>query len=83
MSRVKFELNRDGVKELLKGAEMQGIIKDYAQQVQGAAGDGYEAEMVTGANRVWATIKAGTAHAYYSNLKHNTLLKALGSINKS
>lgn len=80
MSKVKFELNRDGVKELLKGAEMQGIINDYAQQVQNAAGDGYESEMVTGANRAWATVKAGTAHAYYSNLRHNTLLKATGGI---
>lgn len=83
MSKVRIELNRQGVAELLKSPEMQGIINDYGQQVQNAAGDGYEAEMVTGANRVWATIKAANAHAYYSNLKHNTLLKALGSIKKS
>lgn len=31
-----------------------------------------------GAKRVRAKVKASTPHAYYSNLKHNTLMKALG-----
>lgn len=82
MSKFKFELNRDGVKELLKGAEMKGILMDCAERVRDTAGDEYAIEQVTGANRSWMTIRPDTPHAYYSNLKHNTLLKALGSVKR-
>lgn len=81
MSKTKFVLNRDGVKELLKGPEMKSIILDYGEQVQSAAGGDYKVELVSGENRVWATISPDSIPAYYSNLKHNTLLKALGSLN--
>lgn len=78
MSNVKFELNRAGVRELLQSAEMKSVIDDYVNQVQKRAGDEYEAVVKTGATRVSGTVRAATPHAYYSNLKHNTLLKALG-----
>lgn len=83
MSNVKFELNRAGVAELLKGAEMQGILSEYAEQVRqhcsaGSAGpDEYEATTAVKGTRAVATVRAATPRAYYSNLKHNTLLKAV------
>lgn len=80
--KFKFELNRDGVKELLKSSEMQDVISGHANQVQNAAGNGYGSEMTIGKNRCWATVRAETPHAYYSNLKNNTLLKALGGSGK-
>lgn len=80
MSKVKFELNRDGVRELLKSAEMQSVLSECASSVQGIAGEEYQSEIQTGANRCWAKVSAATPHAYYSNLKHNTLVKALGSV---
>lgn len=81
--KVKFELNRAGVAELLKGSEMQQILSDYAGQVQrrctagGAGSDEYEAVTEIKGTRAVATVRAASAHAYYSNLKHNTLLKAV------
>lgn len=80
--KVEFELNSDGVKELLKGAEMQSIIRECATAVLDSAGDLYEMEMKEGANRCWATVRPANAHGYYSNLKHNTLLKALGGVKR-
>lgn len=77
---VEFELNSDGVKELLRGAEMQSIIRECTSAVLDSAGDLYEMEMKEGANRCWGTVRPSGAHGYYSNLKHNTLLKALGGV---
>ena len=80
--KVRFELNRDGVRELLKSEKMQAVIQECASMVQDAAGEEYKSEMKLGKNRCWATISADTPHAYYSNLKHNTLLKALGGVKR-
>lgn len=84
MSKVKFELNRAGVAQLLKGAEMQGILSEYAEEVRGRCTAGsvgteeYASAVQVRGSRAVGTVRADSAHAYYSNLKHNTLLKALG-----
>lgn len=83
--KVKFELNRAGVAELLKGAEMQSVLSEYAGQVKQRcnAGDAdpseFEAITEVKGTRAVATVRAASSHAYYSNLKHNTLLKAVSS----
>lgn len=75
----EFKLNRAGVRELLQSSEMRGIIEDKAKAVQATAGEGFEMEVNTMPTRVVAHIHADTPKAYYTNMKHNTLLKALGS----
>ena len=82
MAKVKFELNREGVRELLRSPEMTEIISSAAERVAAAASSGgrnYNAEVTIGGNRVAARIKPADSAAYYSNLKHNTLIKSLGS----
>ena len=64
MAKIKFELNREGVKELLQSQDMQNVIQEYVDQV--------------GKTRVVGQIKADGPKAYYKNLKNNILLKALG-----
>ena len=82
MADFKFELNRDGVRELLQSAEMQGIVQELAEGVSGRAagmtGLEYKVTAKAGRNRATATVSPDSAHAYYENLQHNTLLKALG-----
>ena len=80
MAKFKFELNRQGVRELLQSSEMRSICNEAANQVATNAGDGYEVSVVTGRNRVNARVSPANAEAYYKNLKHNTLLKALGGL---
>ena len=77
MSNFKFELNREGVRELMKSREMQEIVKAKADAVQRRAGEGYVSDVQTGRNRAVAQVKAETVRAKRSNRKHNTLLKAL------
>lgn len=82
MAKMKFELNREGVRELLQSPEMAEILAGAAERVAAAAsarGRSYTAEVSMGASRVTARVKAADTQAYYSNLKHNTLLKSLGS----
>lgn len=77
-----FELNRAGVRELLLSGEMEGVISEHAERIRSAAegmtGLEYASSTKKGANRVTGTVEADSAHAYYENLKNNTLIKALG-----
>lgn len=88
-NKFKFELNRSGVAELLKGSEMTNIVSECATKVQEACGgygsatsEEFSSETVVSGTRVVATVRADTPRAYYSNLKHNTLVKAMSSIKR-
>ena len=72
-----FELNQDGVRQLLKSSEMKSVCQQHAQRIAGRAGTGYEVDTYTGSNRVNASVGTATAEAYRDNLKNNTLLKAV------
>lgn len=78
MSKVKFELNRAGVRELLKSPNMAAICSERASSVRSRAGVGYDVSVKTGANRVYANIYTATPEAMRDNYENNTLLKALG-----
>ena len=79
MGKVKVELNREGVRELLRSAEMGAVCRDLANRISSSAGSGYEVTVSTGKNRVNASVHAATEEAYRDNMKNNTLLKAVGS----
>ena len=51
MSNFLFELNKDGVRELLKSAEMQNTVNEVGQQILDACGDGYEVKHNVGRTR--------------------------------
>ena len=78
MSKVKFELNRAGVRELLRSQDMAGVCLNYANNVRSRAGAGYEVTTYVGKNRVNASVHADTIEARRDNFNNNTLLKALG-----
>ena len=77
MGKVKFVLNKSGVRELLRSEEMMGLCQEYAQGIQERAGDGYESDTYVGKNRVNAMVFASTSKAKRDNLENNTLLKAV------
>ena len=78
MSKVKFKLNRAGVRELMKSQEMLDICTEYATDIRNRAGDGYEVTQYTGKNRANASVFAATKEASKDNYENNTLLKSLG-----
>ncbi len=77
MSNFKFELNRAGVRELLKSEEMKSICEEHARAVQSKCGTGYEVTTYTGKSRANASVHAETFEAKRENSKNNTLLKAV------
>lgn len=78
MAKVKIELNRDGVRQLLRSQEMQDICKQEAQTIANSCGDGYGVDSYTGKNRCNAMVWADTREAKRDNLENNTLIKAVG-----
>ena len=79
MSRIKFELNRPGLTELMKSPEMLSVLNGAAAQISSAAGDGYEAESAHPISFVGiASVRAATPEARRDNNRNNTLDKALG-----
>lgn len=77
MSNIKFVLNSSGVREILQSPEIAASVMEYTNQVQGRAGDGYEASVMT-KNRAVGRVTAKTKKAKKDNSANNTLLKALG-----
>lgn len=77
MAKVEFQLNREGVRQLLKSPEMESICLQYANSALGRLGLGYEVSTHSGRNRVNAEVKAETFAARRDNLKNNSILKAV------
>ena len=77
MSSFKFKLNRSGVRELMKSAEMQSVLTNYASNIRNRCGNGYEQDIYVGSNRANAMVSATTIKAKRDNNKNNTLLKAV------
>lgn len=75
MSKFRFELNSDGVRELLKSPGVQVELIRHANQIQALAGDDYEVFYTS--QRVG--IRAANERGERDNLENNTLLKAGGS----
>lgn len=75
--KVKFELNRAGVRELLKGQAMMGICSEIANNAQSSLGDGFTVSTRVGANRVNASVIADTYPARKKNAETNCILKAV------
>lgn len=73
----KFELNENGVKELMQSDAMLKICEGYANDALGRLGDGYEVTTRVGKTRVNAEIAAETYAARKENSENNTILKSL------
>lgn len=76
-NKVKFQLNPEGVRQLLTSPEMMAICKEYADNAASSLGSGYEVSTHTGAKRVNAEVAAVTFKARKDNSENNTILKAI------
>lgn len=74
-SLEKFELNYNGVSELLKGPNMQAVLVSEAVKVKNRVGDGYS--VYVGPTRANVSVRTETDDAAQDNLDNNTLLKAV------
>lgn len=77
MAKMKFKLNHDGVGQLLKSQEMQGVLEEKATDIRNRAGEGYKQDTYVGKTRANAMVYADSYKAKRDNMKNNTLLKAV------
>jgi len=77
MSDFRFELNTEGVRELLTSPEMAAVCTEFAEAVKDSYGDGAEVSVFTGQNRVNASVFQPAGRC------DNKLLKAVGEVAKN
>ena len=77
MARVKFKLNKAGVRELLKSPEIATECAKHVEATAAAAGDGYVVEPRNYPERSGYAVRADSFKARKDNLNNNTLLKSL------
>lgn len=75
--KMKFELNREGVRQLLRSPEVMSVLKKEADARARLAGTGYSVNTFAGKNRGNAEIFAETAEAKRDNFKNNTLERVI------
>lgn len=84
MSKNSFELDGAGVRGLLQSQEVQDMCMEAGEQIasmaSGMSGNEYRVEPYVHSKRATATVSPASAHAYYSELKNNWLLKASESV---
>lgn len=77
MNDFRFELDREGVRQLLRSAEAQAVCESYANAALGRLGAGFGKSTRTGKNRVNVEVSAETPEAFRKNSKENVILKAV------
>lgn len=70
-------LNKKGVSELMKSAQMQTLLKEKATAIRNRCGSGYKQDIYVGKNRANSMVSADSDRAKRDNKKNNTLLKAM------
>lgn len=79
MGKMRFELDRAGVRALLQSKAMGDVLTEYAAEVAGRAGDGFAvSNPYKGQKRLNVEVAAITEEAEQACLEDNVLLKALG-----
>lgn len=77
MSKMRFDLNTAGVRELLKSDAMKQICREHASGILNRVGEGYVMEDRSYPERAGAAVRVDSYEAYRDNLENNTLLKAV------
>lgn len=78
MAKVKFELDINGLRQLMKSAEMQSILDEQGAKVANRAGAGYGYRTHVADYVAITNVFPDSAEAAKDNYENNTLLTALG-----
>ena len=74
---VRFELNRQAVREFLRSAEVRADLERRARQIAAAAGPGHRVESEIGANRARAAVITDTIEAMIGEARDRNLTRSL------
>lgn len=80
-TKVRIELNHDGIRDLLKSQPIAAECEKAAQAIAARAGDGFEVlplrQMGFGGGRVGCAVKTGTYDACIAEAEDKVLSKAV------
>lgn len=79
MRSVDFELNIDGLRELMQSDGMRSSLEEAGQAVAAAAGIGYGTRLHEGSYVAICNVFPDSEEAAKDNYENNTLLKAVGA----
>lgn len=79
MADVKFELNLQGLNELMKSPEMQAALDSAGAVVSNMAGSEYASSPKTGRWIGFCNVYPNSKKAAHENFVDNTLIKALSA----
>lgn len=79
---MKVELNKEGVRALLRSQEMLNVCDRLAKEALQSLGEGYASDTFTGKNRVNASVYPDTVEATQENMDSNTVIKAVTGVKK-
>lgn len=77
MGKVRIELNRRGVKELLRSAEIQTDLDRRAEQIAAAAGPGHEVQARPSRTRARSVVRTATTEARLAEATDRSLTRAI------
>lgn len=80
---IRVELNKGGVRALLKSGEIAGACESSANSLIQQLGDGYQVQTYQGLNRVNVSVYTEDAAVIRENYKSNTVEKALARRTKT
>jgi hypothetical protein len=82
-SKVRIELDHDGIRELLQSAAIGGEVQKAAQRIASEAGEGFEVttaqSLSFGGGRVGYGVKAATYEARKTEAEDKVLSKAVSA----
>lgn len=74
---IIVEINKAGVRDLLRSEEIRADLERRAQAIAAAAGDGFEVEVFRGANRYRVSVRTGTEPARRAEATDRSLTRAI------
>lgn len=77
MAKVQFTLDSKGINAMLRGAEMQNLLRQKGQEIAGRAGTGYGYSLRDTGQRAAVSVQTRSKQAEQDNAENNTLLKAM------
>lgn len=75
--RVRIVVNRNGVRDLLRSPEVHNDLRERAEKIARAAGDGFEADSEVGRNRARASVRTTTRKAREAEATQRALTRAI------
>lgn len=77
MSKIRIELNREGVRQLLRSEDLGGQLETLAEAIAGRCGDSYGHDRKLMPTRVISSVYTDSKSAARDNMENNTILRSL------